>query len=188
MADFISLAILVFVTNLMPMFMPPTWIILSLASINDPSFDPLALAFVGAIFSTIGRFGLSFYTGFFRRFLSKELAEHAEQIRQFFEKKSLELFFGTFLYALSPFPSNLIFIADGLTKVDSKPIFAGFFIGRLISYFLLISASSNLFDILGGYSGNQELLRYGFDIIGILAAFSILLVDWKKVLPKKTKK
>ena len=164
--------------------MPPTWIILAMAKVNDPSLDPIALTVIGALASTAGRWGLSFYCGFFRRFFTKNLEEHAGEIKAFFDKKSWQLFVGTFVYALSPFPSNLIFIADGFTKVNSKPIFAGFFLGRLVSYFALIIASQNILLILGHYGQSQETIRIVGDILGVIVAISVLFIDWKEVLKK----
>ena len=182
MADYLALALSVFVINLIPAFMPPTWVVLAFAKIGDPSFDPFLLTLAGAASSTAGRAVLSYYSAFFRRFFTKEMCEHAEYIRQFFNKKGKELFLGTFVYSLSPFPSNIIFIAKGLTKVDYKPIFSGFFLGRLVSYFVLIVLSQGIFLALSNYFHSEILTRYLFEAVGIVAAFSILLVDWKKLL------
>ncbi len=185
MPDYFSLAISVFVVNVVPAFMPPTWVVLALAKINDPSFDPLMLTLVGALSSTAGRAVLAFYSSFFRRFFTKELAKHAEEIKKFFEKKGKELFAGTFLYSLSPFPSNLVFIAKGFTSVDWKPVFSGFFFGRLVSYFILIALSENIFSTLNNYFKNEQTVRYLFDVLGIIAAFSILFIHWEKLLGGK---
>jgi uncharacterized membrane protein YdjX (TVP38/TMEM64 family) len=182
MADYLSLAFSVFVINLIPAFMPPTWVVLAFAKINDSSFDPLLLTLAGALSSTAGRGVLSYYSAFFRRFFTKDMCEHAEYIRKFFNKKDKELFLGTFVYSLSPFPSNIVFIANGLTKVNYRPVFIGFFFGRLISYFVLIVLSQSLFFALSNYLNNQVLTSYLFEAVGIVAAFSILLVDWKKLL------
>ncbi|MBI5223793.1 hypothetical protein HY990_05215 [Candidatus Micrarchaeota archaeon] len=187
MADYLALAAFVVIINVIPAFMPPTWTILALAKINDPAFDPILLTFIGATSSTAGRAILSAYSGFFRRFFSKELMEHAKDIQQFFAKKDRELFFGTFIYSLSPFPSNLIFIANGLTKVNSTPIFGGFFIGRIVSYFTLIVISQSAVTSLGDITQNEQMIRIAFDVIGILAAFSVVLVDWKKIMQKLKK-
>lgn len=185
MADYLSLALTVFIINVIPAFMPPTWVVLALAKINDSSFDPFLLTLVGAISSTGGRAVLAFYSSFFRKFFTKELEAHAEGIKKFFEKKEKELFAGTFLYSLSPFPSNLVFIANGLTQVNFKPVFGGFFLGRLVSYFALIIFSQNIFVLLNGYFKNETLVNYLFDALGIIAAFSILLIDWKKLMGGK---
>ena len=185
MADYVQLALTVFAINVIPAFMPPTWVVLALAKVNDQSFDPVMLIVVGAVSSTVGRAALAFLSSFFRRFFSRELAAHADEIRQFFEKKGAALFAGTFLYSLSPFPSNLIFIANGLTRTDAKPVFSGFFLGRLVSYFLLVYFSSRLFRMLNEYFKNETYVTYLFDAVGIIAAVSVLFVHWEKYLGVK---
>jgi uncharacterized membrane protein YdjX (TVP38/TMEM64 family) len=189
MADYVFLALFVFIINVIPAFMPPTWFLLALARINDPSFDPLLLTIVGAVSSTAGRIVLTYYSSFFRRFFTKHMRVHAEDIRAFFDRRGRELFIGTLVYSLSPLPSNLVFIANGLTKVNYKPVFAGFFLGRLVSYFALIVLSQNLFSIVGGYTRN-EYATYIFEALGIAAAFSVVLIDWKKLVKgaKKSEK
>jgi uncharacterized membrane protein YdjX (TVP38/TMEM64 family) len=179
MADYLVLGVLVFLMNIVPVFMPPTWIILVRAIRDDTSFDPLALTVIGALSSTLGRAVLTYASSLFRRFFTHDMSEHAESIKAFFEKKGRALFAGTFAYALSPFPSNIVFIANGLTKVNFKPVFAGFFLGRLVSYYMLIVLSQRLFQFAG------EQYRFLFDIFGVIAAFSILLLDWKKLFGKK---
>jgi uncharacterized membrane protein YdjX (TVP38/TMEM64 family) len=187
MADYVQLALTVFAINVIPAFMPPTWVVLALAKVNDPSFDPLTLTLVGAFSSTLGRGALTLLSTFFRRFFSKELALHADKIREFFAKKGAQLFAGTFAYSLSPFPSNLIFIANGLTEVDWKPVFSGFFLGRLVSYFALIFFAGHIFGLLNSYFNNGQYVTYLFDALGILAAFSVLFVHWEKYLGKNWK-
>ncbi len=180
MADFLTILLVVFLINIVPAFMPPTWLVLALARMDNPGLDPLALVFGGAFASTAGRAVLSFYSSFFRRFFSSGLRERAEQARRFFERHERGLFLGTFVFSLGPFPSNMIFIADGLTKVDSRPVFAGFFLGRLVSYFLLVELSLRFFHLFGA---TVLGLPIGFvaDIIGIAAALSVVFVDWRKL-------
>lgn len=187
MADYISIALTVFVINVIPAFMPPTWIILANAMVGDPTIDTLTLTLTGAVSSTLGRAVLSLLSSTIRRFFHGELARHAEEIRKFLEKKGKELFIGTFVYSLSPFPSNLVFIAKGLTEADWKPVFSGFFLGRLVSYYVLIALSVNIFSFLSNYADGGTV-RYLFDALGIIAAFSILLVDWKKLVGGKNDK
>lgn len=185
MPDYLSVTLAVFAVNVIPAFMPPTWVVLALAMVHDPAFDPLTLTLIGALSSTGGRAVLALLSLYFRRFFTRELIARAEEIRIFFEKKGKELFAGTFLYSLSPFPSNLVFIANGFTRTRPFPVFAGFFLGRLVSYFVLIMLSQSIFTRLSDYFKSEIAVRYAFDIIGILAAFSILLVDWNKLIGGK---
>ncbi len=180
MADFLTVLLVVFLINIVPAFMPPTWLVLALARIDNPGLDPLALVIGGAFASTAGRAVLSFYSSFFRRFFSSGLSEHAEQLRRFFERHEKGLFLGTFVFSLGPFPSNMIFIADGLTKVDPRPVFAGFFLGRLVSYFLFVELSLRFFHLFGA-SVFGIPIGFAADMIGILGALSVIFVDWGKI-------
>lgn len=188
MVDYVALVVYVFIVNVLPAFMPPTWVILAITKLKDPSADLIILTIVGAISSTAGRAVLSYYSSFFRRFFSEELEKRAKDIKEFFEKKKNELFVGTFLYSLSPFPSNMIFIANGITKSDPKPIFAGFFIGRLISYYTLVAASSTIFSTAKAYLHSDIITGPFLDGIGIIMGLSVVLIDWKKITGKKNKK
>lgn len=182
MADYFSIMLTIFLVNVIPAFMPPSWVVLALAMMHDSTLDPFALTLIGALSSTGGRAALALLSSMLRRFFTSELEQHAENIRIFFEKRGKELFIGTFFYSLGPFPSNLIFIANGLTKTNPRPVFAGFFFGRLLSYYALIVLSQNLFVMLNNYFKNETMIRYIFDILGIIAALSIILVDWKKLI------
>ncbi|MEM0360015.1 MAG: hypothetical protein QXK06_01585 [Candidatus Diapherotrites archaeon] len=183
MADYVSLGILVFFLNIMPALMPPTWVVLSLAKINDPSFNPFLLAFVGAVCSTCGRAVLTFYSGFFRRFFNKELAKNAAEIKAFFDQREGAIFIGSFLFALSPIPSNLLFVASGLTKIKVRLLLVGFFCGRLLSYFALVVLSHGLFAAVeqSAGPGSTDSLKLFFDVLGIVAAALLIFVDWKQV-------
>ncbi|MCX6802833.1 MAG: hypothetical protein NT067_07040 [Candidatus Diapherotrites archaeon] len=183
MADYISLGILVFVLNIIPALMPPTWVVLALAQINDTSFNPFMLAFVGAVCSTCGRAVLTFYSGFFRRFFNKDLAAHADEIKGFFDQRKKAVFMGSFLFALSPIPSNLLFVASGLTKIKTRLLLAGFFFGRFFSYLALVILSHGLFSAVEQYTGpgSVDTLKILFDVLGIAAAFLLIFVDWKQV-------
>ncbi|MFH1234840.1 MAG: hypothetical protein V1493_04490 [Candidatus Diapherotrites archaeon] len=168
-ADYIALGILVFFLNIIPALMPPTWVVLSLAQINDPSFNPFMLAFVGAVCSTCGRAVLTFYSGFFRRFFNKELAAHANEIKGFFDQRSKAVFMGSFLFALSPIPSNLLFVASGLTKIKTRLLLAGFFCGRFLSYLALVILSHGLFSAVEQYTGpgSTDYLKILFDVLAL---------------------
>jgi hypothetical protein len=62
--------------------------------------------------------------------------------------------------------------------VKLPPVIAGFGFGRFISYTLLVYASSLAYTYAAGFGIAN--LRYIADIIGLLAAASIMFIDWKK--------
>jgi membrane protein DedA with SNARE-associated domain len=57
---YLGIFLLVFILNITPLFMPPTWIVLSTINFLSPqNFNPFLLALVGAFASTLGRVVLS---------------------------------------------------------------------------------------------------------------------------------
>jgi uncharacterized membrane protein YdjX (TVP38/TMEM64 family) len=89
-------------------------------------------------------------------------------------------------YAFSPFPSNQLFIAYGLTKLKLRYIAVPFLVGRLASYLFLTFATNKVADIFP-----EELSSaFGsyFIIVQLLSIGSVYLfarIDWKKLLKKK---
>ncbi|MEK6887751.1 MAG: hypothetical protein AABX14_02280, partial [Candidatus Aenigmatarchaeota archaeon] len=71
MIEYILAFFAVIIINVVPFFMPPTWLVLGFFYTNF-TFDVALLAFVGAVASTCGRFILSHLGTYFRRFSGKE--------------------------------------------------------------------------------------------------------------------
>ena len=169
-----------FIVNVIPAFVPPTWTILSLYKINNPAISTLALAFFGVLGSIAGRYVMYRYSHFFGRYVPKKDAENLSYFRKLVGDKGFGLFFGTFLYSLSPLPSNFLFIAFGLSGVNIPLVLLGFALGRFLSYSLLIGASFSSFSILSGILGIKHL-KYIVDVLGVIFAISIIFIKWKKV-------
>jgi len=131
----ITVFFVVFALNVVPAFAPPTWTVLSFISIKfDINF--LALALVGAVAATLGRLVLARLAKVIvrERLLSERTRKNIDSIRMRIEARP-KLTIGIFvLYAFSPFPSNTLFIAYGLTNLPLRLIALPFFVGRLISY------------------------------------------------------
>ncbi len=134
------LAVLVAV-NTAPILMPPTWIILSSFYAADPSFNITYLALVGATGATAGRFVLQRISGQFRRFVQGEQKSNLDYISNYLGKKRFGYALASFLFAATPLPSNMLFVAYGLMRARSVGLYAGFWAGRAISYYVMISIS-----------------------------------------------
>jgi hypothetical protein len=82
--DYGLLALVVFLINTVPAFMPPTWTILLFFYLKfDLSFLPSVV--VGATFATLGRIVLYFLSlNFFGPFLSKESRKNLEALGSYF--------------------------------------------------------------------------------------------------------
>ena len=189
MLDFLSpllqVPLISFLVNLVPAFAPPTWIVLCLYKISHPAFNSFLIAVLGVVGSVVGRFIMYYYSKFFGRFLPKKDKLHADYLKKIEKGKNWQLFSLTFLYSLSPLPSNFLFITSGITNIQIIPVLAGFAFGRLISYSLLVYGVFRTSLLLGVLrSTNLTML---VDVLGILASILIVLIDWRKLFSKSKK-
>jgi membrane protein YqaA with SNARE-associated domain len=145
MTAIVVLFIIIYVVNVIPAFAPPTWIVLSLFSLNFPTSNVPLLAIVGAGAATLGRFSLAKLSRVIvrRKLLSEGTRQNIDVIKIRLEHRRVLTISTFFFYALSPLPSNYLFIAYGLTTLDFRLITVPFFVGRFASYnFFVFSASS----------------------------------------------
>jgi hypothetical protein len=132
MAKILLLFLLVFLLNVVPAFAPPTWMVFSFVGFRFPNHMGIALALVGALAATLGRFTLAKGSNVIvrRRLLNETAKQNVDVIREQLTQRK-KLTFSIFLfYAFTPLPSNYLFIAYGLTAMELKLITIPFFIGR----------------------------------------------------------
>src|SRR3989338_866290 len=184
MIEYILAFFAVIIINVVPFFMPPTWLVLGFFNTNF-AFDAMLLAVVGAIASTIGRFILSYLGTYSRRFAGSERKKDMDVIGKIARKHSLKSFFVTLLFSLSPFPSNVYFITVGLARARIIPIFLGFFAGRLVSYYVLILTTRVIFDSINDIFSSKLLQVIVMDIAGIVFMLILIMVDWSLLIQKR---
>lgn len=124
--------------NAAPVLMPPSWIVLTSFYLLDPGLDVVALAMVGATGATAGRLVLKKVSGQFRRFVSDEQKSNLDTIGSYLNGKRHGYAIASFLFGATPLPSNFLFITYGLMRAKSLGIYAGFWLGRTISYVVMI--------------------------------------------------
>jgi len=142
--------IVVFVLNLLPAFAPPTWTTMSFIGLTLSDNNFILLSFIAATAATCGRIVLARLSRIIlrRKLLTEEARRNVDTIRLGIERQPV-LTFGTFLgYALSPLPSNYLFIAYGLTSLPIASLSAPFFVGRLVSYAFWMKTASTMGDWL----------------------------------------
>jgi membrane protein YqaA with SNARE-associated domain len=179
---YFEVTLIAFLVNVIPALVPPTWVMLSMFKIHNPELDTLWIAAFGVVGSILGRYVLYLYCRVLGKFVPRKYEENIHYISRFLGEKKLGVFIGTFLYALSPLPSNFLFISSGVSAVDVLPVLGGFALGRLISYASLIHASHRViifFDALGVAN-----IRLAMDVLGLVGGIAVLFVDWRKVLEK----
>jgi uncharacterized membrane protein YdjX (TVP38/TMEM64 family) len=181
---YILLAILIFSINIIPAFMPPTWIILLFFLINFH----IALVYtiiIGAISSTLGRVGLAYIARYyFTPLLNKKGKENYEAIGKYLNKNKRVSIPLIIACADSPIPSNQVYIAVGMSNTNIWRFAAGFFIFRLMSYTLWISVGHKLHNsletIFSQHMNNKSVIL--LEILGFVILFAISQIPWKKIL------
>jgi len=124
--------------NASPILMPPSWIVLTSFYLLDPTLNIVLLAVVGATGATIGRFFLKRISGLFRKFVGEEQKSNLDMIENYLNKKKYGYLITSFLFGATPLPSNILFITYGIMRAKSASIYVGFWIGRTISYIIMI--------------------------------------------------
>jgi hypothetical protein len=187
----ILLFVIVFILNLIPAFAPPTWMVFSYLGFRAPDSNVALLAVIGAGAATLGRTTLARLAHVLirQRFLSEGTKQNIDSIREGLERRR-KLTFSVFLfYALSPLPSNYVFIAYGLTTMQLRIIAIPFFLGRVVSYALWGLTSSAVARRISLES--DETLPYlgvYFVLTQLFLLWLIYLftkIDWRALLVEK---
>jgi hypothetical protein len=168
--------------NAAPILMPPTWIVLSSFFALDSSLDPLLLALVGATGATIGRLILKNLSGFFRRFVGKEQKSNLDAIGNFLNRKKFGYILTSFLFAATPLPSNMLFVAYGMMKAKSIGLYFGFWTGRLLSYYIMITISSVVLTPFLELFEDKIIGILVADVVGIGIVVIFTCVNWQTLL------
>jgi hypothetical protein len=180
--SYYGIFLLIFGINVAPFLMPPTWIVLASIHAGYPSFEALQLAVIGATAAVAGRSVLMLISSRWTRFLGTRRRSSLEAVGKYLSGKKYAFFVTSFLFALSPMPSNILFIGYGLMKRKTIGMFVGFWLGRVLIYFLMISVSAVAFrSFLDLFYDNL----IGIIVIDVLAAVSILAfacLDWEKLI------
>jgi membrane protein YqaA with SNARE-associated domain len=172
-----------FIPNIIPLFMPPTWLLLSFFRVHY-GLPVWLLAPGGALCSTAGRCILALgarHLG--ARFLPEKERKNITDLGEFIRHKKLS-FVGVLFYAFGPIPSSHLFIAAGLARLNLKVVAAAFFLGRLVSYTVLVTGAGAVGDQLiplfkKQFGGWVPYATAAFAVVFIVA---LVKVDWRKAL------
>ena len=183
--------LVIYVLNLIPAFAPPTWLVFSFLGFRYPSLDLKLLALVGAGAATLGRVTLAKLSRVVirQRFMSQSSRENIDAIREHLTGRN-RLTAGIFLfYAFTPFPSNYLFIAYGLTTLPIRLVAIPFLIGRSISYTFWGFTSSAVARRF--FPESNEALSY-FSAYFVLSqvlllslVYAFTRVDWRVLFEEK---
>ncbi|VVB74196.1 Uncharacterised protein [Candidatus Tiddalikarchaeum anstoanum] len=177
---YLQIAFVSFIINIVPAFMPPTWLVLSISKVNYPSLNTFAIAAFGVLGSLTGRYVMYYYSKFLGKYIKEGHKKNVYYFRKLVGSNNVAVFLMTLIYSLGPVPSNFLFISFGLSEIKLLPVLLGFSIGRFVSYVLLIDVSFQAFSYLSLFV-NVNGARIIADILGIFFAVIIVFVKWEKL-------
>ena len=180
--SYLGIFLLLIGINAAPILMPPTWIVLSSFFALDSSLDPLLLALVGATGATIGRLILKNLSSFFRRFVGKEQKSNLDTIGNFLNRKKFGYVLTSILLAATPLPSNMLFVAYGMMKAKSIGLYFGFWVGRLLSYYIMITISSVVLTPFLELFEDKIIGILVADIVGVGVVVVFTCINWQALL------
>jgi membrane protein YqaA with SNARE-associated domain len=102
------------------------------------NMNPLIVAIIAALFSTIGS-SVKYLVGLGgKELLEKKYEKEIAKVRYAFEKYNF--FWWIFAVGLTPFPDDPVSIFCGIVKYDFKKYFSAVFLGRLVLYMIVAFA------------------------------------------------
>lgn len=189
----IGILVVIFIINVIPAFMPPTWILLSFVgfTFHLGNYSLAILAVFAAVASSGGRAVLAIFSDKILRnkVISEVTRKNMDVLKENIIKRQ-NLTRGFFLfYAFSPFPSGQLFLAYGLTDLKLKLAIIPFFFGRLCSYLFWVFASSETSKYLDLKSFSSGAFFSIYFILGQIFAFYLVYlvakIDWKILFEEK---
>lgn len=171
--------------NAVPLLMPPTWIVLASFYIVDPTYDVLLLSLVGSSGATLGRFILQRYSRLFRRFAGPQRRAGMDTINKTLSKRRYGYGVASFLFAATPLPSNMLFVAYGLMGAKNIGMYVGFWCGRVVSYYVMISVSRVVLVPFLQLFQDRYVGILVADAAGVGVVILFACIDWDLLLTDK---
>lgn len=171
--------------NAAPLLMPPTWIVLASFYTVDPTYDVLSLSLVGSSGATLGRFILQRYSSFFRRFAGPQRRAGLDIINKTLSKRRYGYGVASFLFAATPLPSNMLFVAYGLMGAKNIGMYVGFWCGRVVSYYVMISVSRVVLVPFLQLFQDRYVGILVADAAGVGVVILFACIDWDLLLTDK---
>jgi hypothetical protein len=151
----------------------------------DPTLDILVLAAVGATGATIGKFVLKRTSHLFRRFVGQEQKSNLDFIGNFLNRKKFGYILTSFLFAATPLPDSMLFVAYGLIRAKSIGLYVGFWFGRLLSYYIMLTISNQVLDPFLNLFGDRLTGILIADVVGMLFLILFSSINWNMLFTQK---
>jgi len=148
MSIYLTGFIVIFLLNLIPVFGPPTWSVLSFMSFyyTIPSL-PLFI-FISLCASTLGRIILTLTSKHIlrNRILGIKYRKNMDYLKRHLEKRPHFASAVFFIEAFTPLPSDQLFVAYGLTGMKLRYALVPFFIARIFTYSFFVYMAKRFSD------------------------------------------
>jgi len=184
MTSLALLFLVVFALNVLPAFAPPTWMVISFVGVRHADDGNVWLvALVAAVAATAGRVVLARFARRIvaARWFSARMRDNLAHVAKAIERRKTASVLGFLLFAFSPLPSNVLFLAYGMTRAPLLLLVAPFFIGRFVSYTLAYTggalASRWLEPELDSPIGWIYFVATQLLCLGLVYAFA--KIDWR---------
>ena len=171
--------------NASPILMPPSWIVLTSFYLLDPNLNIVLLSVVGATGATIGRYVLKKISGLFRKFVAEEQKSNLDIIGDYLNRKKFGYLIASFLFGATPLPSNMLFITYGLMKVKSIGIYIGFWIGRVLSYIIMIYFGNAVLKPFLEIFEDRLVGILLVDVAGIIVIIFFASINWSILITQR---
>jgi membrane protein DedA with SNARE-associated domain len=183
--SYFGIFFLLMAINTSPILMPPSWMVLSSFLSLDPTLDILILATVGATGATIGKFILKRISYLFRRFVGQEQKSNLDFIGNFLNRKKFGYVLTSFLFAATPLPDSMLFVAYGLIRAKSIGLYVGFWFGRLLSFYIMLTISNQVLEPFLNLFGDRLTGILIADVAGILFLILFSSINWNMLFTQK---
>ena len=174
---------IVFVINLVPAFMPSSWMVMAFFYIRfDLPLLPLTIG--GALVSGLGRLLLAKGSGWFSERFMRGKQDDLQFLGRYLERYKQAAAPATFVYTLSPLPSNNLFIAAGMVGMNMFWVLMGFWAGRIIADTFWVWTTERVFsslqDVFAGAFSSPWAIALQMASAAILVV--LYLLPWSKWL------
>ena len=181
---FLAAVAAVFGINLLPALGPPTWAVLVFFRYRYPEIPAPALIIGGAVAAAAGRLLLALAFRVFGAKLPRKRQESMQILGRAIGESRVGLLASFLLFALAPLPSAQMFEAAGLARIPLRRLLAAFFVGRLVSYSIYVSAASAAHQSLSrlftkGLFSPQAIAT---ELIGLALVVAVVVIDWPSVI------
>jgi len=185
--SYLGLFLLVFAINLLPAFGPPTWAILVFARLNW-HLNPVGLVILGAFASMLGRFVLASTARGVKSHFPNRLRRNLQSASDLVGKRKSGAIALFLLFVFSPLPSAQLFIAAGLIELPLVKLTLAFFLGRIVSYSLYVTAATladkHFGNLLSKVFGSPWSIALQIVLLALVSCMPF--IDWGKWLNRSS--